>query len=132
MITAIDSSVLFCIFKGEPQADRWVDLMIRQAAKGRIVACEIVLAELGAYFESEKALWGELQKLHVDFLPAEFGACYLAGAIFRRYRSEGGKRDYLIPDFLVGAHALSQANALMAIDRGYLRRYFRKLKILTP
>ena len=38
----------------------------------------------------------------------------------------------MIPDFLIGGHALRQSNRLAAVDRGYLRRYFPKLKILTP
>jgi hypothetical protein len=38
----------------------------------------------------------------------------------------------LIPDFLIGAHACEQADCLAARDRGYLRRYFPQLRILTP
>jgi len=36
----------------------------------------------------------------------------------------------LIPDFLVAAHALKQADCLVARDRGYLRRYFPSLRVL--
>jgi hypothetical protein len=49
-----------------------------------------------------------------------------------RYRREGGPRQHLIPDFLIAAHAQVQCNRLAAIDRGYLRRYFPKLKLLIP
>jgi hypothetical protein len=41
-------------------------------------------------------------------------------------------REHLIPDFLIGAHALVQADALLSRDRGFYRRYFSKLKILDP
>ena len=46
--------------------------------------------------------------------------------------SEGGPRDCLIPDFLIGDHAFQQANQLIAHDRGYLRRYFKALKVIEP
>ena len=36
------------------------------------------------------------------------------------------------PDFLIGAHAQIQANHIAAIDRGYLRRYFPRLRVLKP
>jgi len=38
----------------------------------------------------------------------------------------------MIPDFLIGSHVLRQSDRLAAMDRGYLRRYFPKLTILTP
>ena len=37
---------------------------------------------------------------------------------------------HLIADFLVGAHAVKQAQVLIAADRGYLRRYFEGLRVV--
>lgn len=56
----------------------------------------------------------------------------LAGKIFRQYRRDGGPREHLVPDFLIGAHARRQADRIAAIDRGYLRRYFPGLKVVRP
>jgi predicted nucleic acid-binding protein len=44
----------------------------------------------------------------------------------------GGPLRNLIPDFLIGAHALHQCNQLAAVDCLYLRRYFPTLNLLTP
>jgi predicted nucleic acid-binding protein len=50
-------------------------------------------------------------------------------------KGEAGARawtDDLVPDFLIGAHAQRQADRVAAVDRGYLRRYFPRLRILKP
>ena len=38
----------------------------------------------------------------------------------------------IVPDILVGAHALECADALITRDRGFMRRYFSKLKVIDP
>ena len=45
-------------------------------------------------------------------------------------RLSASRREHLVPDFLIGAHAQRQADQIAAIDRGYLRRYFPRLRIL--
>lgn len=56
---------------------------------------------------------------------------HLAGCIHWKYRREGGPREHLVPDFLIAAHAQVQCDRLAAIDRGYLRRYFPRLRLLS-
>ena len=55
-----------------------------------------------------------------------------AGEMFARYRSKGGKRTRMVPDFLIGAHAMLQCDALITRDGGFYRDYFKDLKIINP
>lgn len=132
MNTAVDTSVLIAIAKGEAHAAAWVNLLAAQSASGDLLMCDIVAAEFFALVLDDKKFEAAIEGLGIRFCPVNLSAAQLAGRLFRRYRDDRGPREHLIPDFLVGAHALVQAGQLAATDRGYLRRYFPRLKVLTP
>lgn len=131
MRTAVDSSALWCIFKGEKEAKAWVDILISARAESSLILCDAVFAELAPLFRNCAGLESQLESIGIEFDPISPGSAFLAGEIFKQYRRQGGPRAHLIPDFLIGAHALNQADRLVAMDRGYLRRYFPSLKILA-
>jgi predicted nucleic acid-binding protein len=132
MITAVDSSVLLAIFNAEAGAGDWMETLIRARREGRLVLCEIVYAEIAPGFARREQLDQQLETMGITVSPIDPPAAWEAGMAFRRYRSSGGPRQYLIPDFLIAAHALVQADRLAAVDRGYLRRWFKNLTLLHP
>jgi hypothetical protein len=130
--TAVDTSVLIAIAKAEPGADEWTDLLVRAQADGDLVVCDVVAAELFALLMDPAKVELTFVGLGITFSPTSLESAQLAGRIFRQYRRLGGPREHLVPDFLIGAHAQRQAGRIAAIDRGYLRRYFPRLKVLQP
>jgi predicted nucleic acid-binding protein len=132
MRLALDSSVLLTVFNQEPGAEDWMEALVRSRREGQLVLCEVVYAELAPAFEARSELDQTLADLGARLDPIEAEAAWLAGETFRRYRQGGGPRQHLIPDFLIAAHALVQADCLAAKDRGYLRRYFPALPLLGP
>jgi hypothetical protein len=59
-------------------------------------------------------------------------ACTLAATAWRTYRADAGPRTRVVADFLIGAHASTQADRLLTRDRGFYRRYFDDLNVLDP
>ena len=133
MISALDSNVLIDIFADDARYASASLAAVRTAGRaGSLVVCEIVLAEVARYFDALDQLTSVLDRLSVAREPIGEAGCFLAGAAFRRYRQRGGERERELADFLIAAHALTQANRLAASDRGYLRRWFPKLRLLAP
>ncbi len=56
----------------------------------------------------------------------------VAAQMWQTYRRRGGSRHRIIPDFLIGAHALQRADVLLTRDRGFFRSYFQGLRVITP
>ena len=132
MRTAVDTSVLLAIRAKEPGYERWERALQNAASAGHLCICPVVFAELSPGSPSAKRLLEQLDWLAIAFDEIAPESAHLAGCIHWKYRREGGPREHLIPDFLVAAHAQVQCDRLAAIDRGYLRRYFPRLRLLAP
>jgi predicted nucleic acid-binding protein len=132
MSVAIDSSVLHAIFNEEADALDWAELLAHKRREGPLLICETVYAEVASGFEDQSKLDLALENLGISYDPISRSAAYLAGRIFGQYRRRGGPREHLLPDFLIAAHAQIQAGVLAAIDRGYYRKHFATLTVISP
>ena len=132
MITALDSSVIWAIVKHEPGQDLVMQTLISAASEGPVVISPIAFAELAPSSPDASSLQDFLGRLDILFDPISAEAAHLAGSTFKLYRQAGGPRQQILPDFIIAAHAKIQANRLAALDKGYFRKWFPDLPILTP
>ena len=96
------------------------------------MACEIVWAEAALAFPNVEQFTRAIETLPVTFSAINEKAAIKAAEVWRRYRAEGGRRNRIASDFLIGAHALTEAERLLTRDRGFYRKYFSGLKVLEP
>ena len=132
MKTAVDSSVLFDLVKGAPGAAAAQTALEAALAQGSLCVCAVVVAELGRYFSSEQDLREFLQACQIDHDPLTMDAALEAARIMRGYAKNKGPRERTAPDFLIGAHAIKQADALLTTDAGFFRHYFEGLSVVAP
>lgn len=132
MKTAVDSSVLFDIVKGAQGAAAAQTALEAALAHGSLCVCAVVVAELGRYFANEGELREFLADCQIDHDPMSMETALEAARIMRRYARNKGPRERTAPDFLIGAHAIQQADALLTTDAGFFRNYFKELKAIAP
>lgn len=134
MTTAVDSAVLIDVFQDEPRwAGRSADALDAASRAGRVTVCDVVWAEVAGRFASSAAAASAMAALGIEFDSLEEPAASDAGRLWRGFRDAGGgRRDRVVADFLVGAHALHQADTLLTRDRGFYRRYFKRLRVIEP
>jgi predicted nucleic acid-binding protein len=132
--TAVDTSVLLDIFQPDPRFGLPSREALRRAyTQGALVACEIVWAEIRAHFPADGPFEEALSTMGIRFEPLSPATVAAAGRLWRESRKAGKARPArVVADFLVGAHAQLQAEALLTRDFGFYRRHFQGLKVIDP
>lgn len=133
MITAVDTNILLDIFGADPTFGPQSKEAVRSClGEGTLIACDVVWAEVASFFPSSEAAQDTMYRLGIEFSPILLETSLAASRAWRTYRNRGGGRQRVVADFLIGAHAISQADRLLTRDRGFYRAYFSRLKVLDP
>ena len=98
---------------------------------GGVFINQIVFSEICALFASEMEA-EELLRDVVERMDLPWASCWPAGKCYRLYKTRGGKKPRMLPDFLIAAHADALGWSLVTNNPDDVRGYFPKLKIIYP
>lgn len=156
MITAVDTNIILdVLIPGEPFGQSSKELLDRHLSKGKLILCEVVFAELAARFPSEKELTSFLTDTRMNLVYSNEKSLCMAGSRWAEYARKNAKnrfscgkcghafepacpqcratltkRLHVLADFLIGAHALVQADCILSRDLGVYKTYFSDLKVI--
>lgn len=134
MITAIDTNILVDVLEPDPV----FGLASKEALKrclreGSVIACEVVWAEvITAYSHKSQEALEALRRIGVEYSAMTLEACLGAANCWSAFRRKNKVRNRIVADFLIGGHALVQAERLLTRDRGFYRTCFKALKVESP
>ncbi len=130
--TVVDSSVLLDVFTEDPKWGNWSLGQLTQAAqRGALILNSVVLAEIAPRFERIETLRKTLPSMAVvEAIP--FEAAFLAGHAHAAYRRGGGRREAILPDFLIGAHAAVTGRPLLTRDPRRVATHIPGAELIAP
>jgi predicted nucleic acid-binding protein len=129
----IDTNVLLDIVTNDATWANWsIGQLDAAALKGPLVINDVVYAELSVRFAAIEPLEAVLNEAAITLAAIPRAALFLAGKAFQRYRTRGGRRTGVLPDFFIGAHAAVAGLTLLTRDAQRYRDYFPTTDLVTP
>lgn len=138
MRTALDTNILSALWSREPLATAIAKQLGEAKLQGALILSPVVYAELLAYPRATESFVNDFLAetgIKIDF-HFEDSVWIESGRRFARYANrrrqsarEGPKR--LLADFIVGSHALLQADRLMTLDPTRYKQDFPELRLYS-
>jgi len=124
--TAIDANIISSIWSNEPAAEKVVEQLGMARQEGILLISPFAFAELHAHpnmTAGDVRSFLDATGIVIDYkleekVWAEAGLRYARYAARRRQSTGEGPRR-ILPDFLIGAHALVQAERLLTLEKAY-------------
>jgi predicted nucleic acid-binding protein len=129
----VGTSVLLDVLQDDTQWAKWSQGQLETAAlTDRLVVNAVIYTELSMAFgrieELEKVI-GEAA-LTLEPIPRE--ALFLAGKVFLDHRRREGRKQGVLPDFVIGAHAAVNGYPILTRDAGRYRSHYPSVRLILP
>lgn len=129
----VDTNVLVDVLEDDPEWADWSIGQLRAQSKiHRLAINPIIYSELSLTFSTVEALDRTVDDLGLAVIEIPRPALFLAGKAFVRYRRRGGKKENVLADFFIGAHAAVSRYPLLTRDIRRYSTYFSGVKLIVP
>lgn len=131
--TLVDSNVLIDVATVDSRWFAWSSDALTQAGdRGGLAINPVILAEVAAEYLSADDLDRAVPPDVFRRLPLPFEAALPAARAFVDHRRRGGGGRGVLPDFLIGAHAMIAGLPLLTRDASRYRTYFPSVTVIAP
>lgn len=129
----VDTNVLVDVLEDDPEWADWSIGQLRAQSKiHRLAINPVIYSELSLTFSTVEALDRVIDDLNLTMIEIPRPALFLAGKAFVRYRRQGGKKNNVLADFFIGAHAAVSRYPLLTRDTRRYASYFSGIKLIAP
>jgi hypothetical protein len=133
LATLVDTNVLIDVAVRDPVWLKWSRPKIETARRqGSLVINQIIYAEFSMRYDTIDDVDDVLPEDEYRREGLPFEAAFAASRAFSVYRRQGGPREKVMPDFLIGAHAAIRGYPILTRDPTAFRKYFPDVELIAP
>ncbi len=129
----VDTNIL--IYASDPKShfhDRALDLIARHSDNAALCINDVVFAEFSAIFDSVEDAADVLERSSIQQVRSSRESLFRASRAYTAYRRSGGTKTSPLPDFFIGADAVTAGVPLLTNDTARYVTYFPDLEIISP
>ncbi len=129
----VDSNVWIDLIQRDPQWLEWSATQLQaQRQADELAINAVIYAELVPNYDSPDDLAHFMRLSSAKLMPLSEASAYEAGRAFENYRNNRGTKTGVLPDFFIGAQALTEGWPLLTRDAARYKTYFPKIKLISP
>jgi len=133
MTTFLDTNILVCLLRQQEQFHSWSVAQLQICkVNGPAIISDIVYCEFSVTMPNQADVDAVVSQFGLDRLRGSDAALFRAGKAFKLYRSRGGPKTNVLPDFLIGAIAEVAGAPLITTNRKDFINYFPQLQVISP
>lgn len=132
MTVFVDTNVIFDIVTDDPIWSDWSIAILEANIDHQLSINPAIYAELCFDYESVDEVDYMIRKFKFNYLEIPKNGLFRAAKAFKIYKTRGGTKDFVLPDFFIGGHAESTNSKLITRDVKRYRTYFPSLELINP
>jgi predicted nucleic acid-binding protein len=132
-LTLVDANVLLDLVTKDSVWSAWSAAALNDVSiDGPLVINAVIYAELSTRYTTIETLDDFVSGIGLQLIELPRTSLFLAAKVFRRYRSSGGIKTGVLPDFFIGAHASVLDLPILTRDVRRYRSYFPAVRLISP
>ncbi len=132
-MTLVDANVLLDLVTKDSVWSAWSAAALNDVSiDGPLVINAVIYAELSTRYTTIETLDDFVSGIGLQLIELPRTSLFLAAKVFRRYRSSGGIKTGVLPDFFIGAHASVLDLPILTRDVRRYRSYFPAVRLISP
>lgn len=133
MTTFLDTNILVYLLDEASPRHQWAKTVTAERRQeGPLIISDIVYSEFSVALESQSNTDDAIRSLALERIAFSDESLFLAGKAYRRYKEEnGGPKNNVLSDFLIGAQASAAGVPLVTANPDDFKSYFPAIKLIT-